>query len=234
MSVETAETIVYAVAGIGIVVWFAGLRFMMSAARLPRVMRDTATENFDATGPLPENVVADSAEVAGNAAELARKAASLLASRMLGQMGQLKILEADDEHVVFDGMDHALPHQGVGRGQLRFTSVSANQSTVTYAVVASGGKGLLIGGVVCVVLGALALSVGFWLITIYVVAHPNPGVRGQACQMVQTVHFLWPPFLFGSLYRRRYTVVRNTLDAFIHNLPYCDFGGATADGPWLK
>ena len=175
MSVETAETIVYAVAGIGIVVWFAGLRFMMSAARLPRVMRDTATENFDATGPLPENVVADSAEVAGNAAELARKAASLLASRMLGQMGQLKILEADDEHVVFDGMDHALPHQGVGRGQLRFTSVSANQSTVTYAVVASGGKGLLIGGVVCVVLGALALSVGFWLITIYVVAHPNRG-----------------------------------------------------------
>jgi len=38
--------------------------------------------------------------------------------------------------------------------------------------------------------------------------------------MFQAVHFLWPPFLFGALYRRRHTAVQSTLELAVHNLPY--------------
>jgi len=38
--------------------------------------------------------------------------------------------------------------------------------------------------------------------------------------MGQVIHFLWPPFLFGGLYRRVQTHVRNTFDSLVHNLPY--------------
>jgi len=69
-------------------------------------------------------------------------------------------------------------------------------------------------------LGLVALGVGFWLIRTCVVTHPNPGVRAQAVQMVQAVHFLWPPFLCGALYRRGRSTIRNGFEVLIHNLPY--------------
>ena len=46
----------------------------------------------------------------------------------------------------------------------------------------------------------VAFVVGFWAIHTYVV--PNPQIRGQTIQIVQLVHFLWPPFLFFGLRRR--------------------------------
>jgi len=38
--------------------------------------------------------------------------------------------------------------------------------------------------------------------------------------MLQVVHFLWPPFLFGGLYRRGRSAVREAFEVMIHNLPY--------------
>lgn len=38
--------------------------------------------------------------------------------------------------------------------------------------------------------------VGAWFMMTYVVSNPDPNVRGQAMQMLQIAHFLWPPFMF--------------------------------------
>jgi len=82
------------------------------------------------------------------------------------------------------------------------------------------GRGLLWWGASFQLLGLIALAVGFWLIRTYVVPDPDPAVRGQTVQMAQAVHFLWPPFLFGALYRRGYKALRTALDTLVHNLPY--------------
>ena len=42
----------------------------------------------------------------------------------------------------------------------------------------------------------------------------------QAVQMAQVVHFLWPPFLFGGLYRQRRRVAEEGFDRLLHNLPF--------------
>ena len=38
--------------------------------------------------------------------------------------------------------------------------------------------------------------------------------------MLQTIHFLWPPFLFAGLYRYQYAAVAGEVETFVHNIPY--------------
>jgi hypothetical protein len=48
----------------------------------------------------------------------------------------------------------------------------------------------------------------------------NPAIRGQTAQVVQLVHFLWPPFLLTFQARRaRSLATEYTLD-LMSNLPY--------------
>jgi hypothetical protein len=54
----------------------------------------------------------------------------------------------------------------------------------------------------------------------YVIPNPNPSVRGQAFQVVQVVHFLWPPFLFAALSRQPVRWISARVDALVTNLPY--------------
>jgi len=68
----------------------------------------------------------------------------------------------------------------------------------------------------------LASEAGFWLLNAYVADAPHPAIRVQAIQMVQVCHFLWPPFLFGVLYRKRHGAVRKAFDTFVRNLPFCE------------
>jgi hypothetical protein len=78
----------------------------------------------------------------------------------------------------------------------------------------------LVLGAVFQVLGLIALIGGFFAITTWVVPNPNPDVRAQSVQMVQAVHFLWPPFLFGGIYRMRRRTVQARFEILVNNLPY--------------
>jgi hypothetical protein len=80
--------------------------------------------------------------------------------------------------------------------------------------------GLLWGGGVFLALGLLTLVGLFWFLYRYVATNPDPGIRWQTVQMIQAVHFLWPPFLFAHLYRRVGRAVRAGVDGLVHNLPY--------------
>jgi hypothetical protein len=59
-----------------------------------------------------------------------------------------------------------------------------------------------------------------WAVFTYLVSAPEPAVRWQTLQMLQVVHFLWPPFLFGALYRRGMKEVTAQFEAVAYNLPY--------------
>ncbi len=39
--------------------------------------------------------------------------------------------------------------------------------------------------------------------------------------LLQVSHFLWPPFLFGALYRRGIRGVAVQFEALVTNLPFC-------------
>jgi hypothetical protein len=93
---------------------------------------------------------------------------------------------------------------------------------VDYAIAIPQGRVLLVLGAVFQLLGLIALVGGFFAIVTWVVPNPDPGVRAQSVQMMQVVHFLWPPFLLGGLYRMRRRTVQARFEILVNNLPYCD------------
>jgi hypothetical protein len=80
---------------------------------------------------------------------------------------------------------------------------------------------LVAGGIVQIV-GLVGLIAGCWAMSTYVATSPEPAVRWQSLQMLQVVHVLWPPFLFGGLYRRGVRGVRAEFEALVNNLPYLE------------
>jgi hypothetical protein len=41
-----------------------------------------------------------------------------------------------------------------------------------------------------------------------------------ALQMMQAIHFVWPPFLFAQLSRQPVKAIRSQFEALVNNLPY--------------
>ena len=100
--------------------------------------------------------------------------------------------------------------------------LNQGRTQIDYALDVPHGKALLLGGAIFQILGLAAISAGFWLLNAYVADAADPAVRVQAIQMVQVFHFLWPPFLFGVLKRKRHGALRKAFDTFVRNLPFCE------------
>jgi hypothetical protein len=227
MTQETAQLVLYAIAVVAAVAWIAGLLFLVRSARIGKAA-EPATGRFPDEAP-PDNLIVGHAEVEGLADRLSARAASVLAGES-ARFGYLKILERTDECLRFEATAGASPTTPAGqclrRGQLRFTPLGIDRTRIDYGVEISTGRGLLWGGAAFVALGLVALLVGCWAIQAWIVPNPHPGIRGQTFQMLQVVHFLWPPFLLGGIYRMQRRAVRDAFDALVHNLPYHEKGAA--------
>jgi hypothetical protein len=214
MDNETAHTVLGAIAAVGAVVWFVGLQFLYSAARKARA------EQPDGDGR--QGWLTGSAEVDGDARALASRAASILAKGSQYLLSPVKIVEKTDDLVRFERIGEGkLPAaQWFRVGELRFVPLGSGRTRVEWGVEPIYLRGLLIVGSIFLTLGLVALAAGYWLLDIYIASSPIPAVRWQVLQMLQAVHFLWPPFLFGALYRRGNWAVAAQFDALAHNLPY--------------
>jgi hypothetical protein len=224
MDTETARFALYAITAIGFVVWLAAAQFVAASVRSEREAARRAMSGFGLDEARSERLLVGRAEVEGQPAALAAKAASALAESWRGPLGPLKILARADDRLVFEGAGQDAAGrpawQFVGRGQMQFARLGPTRTAIDYVVEFSGGQRLLRWAKVFILLGLVALVVGCTLMFTLIVSNPNPTVRAQTFQMVQAVHFLWPPFLFAGLYRMVRRMVRVAFDAFVHNLPY--------------
>jgi hypothetical protein len=215
MTAAAAEMLLYAITAVAVAAWVAGLEFLVATVRKGK---KGAAELATLGDPPPANLIYGSAEVEGNAAALSQRAAAVLAAK------SVRISERTDEKIVFETPKEIIPGQTFNlpalSGQLLFTALTAQTTRVDYAVAKPHVRALLILGFVFVALGIAAIVTGFLLIYFLAVKSPSPAVRWQTVQMVQVVHFLWPPFLFGGIYRKSVSLVKVQFDTFIHNLPF--------------
>jgi hypothetical protein len=215
VSPEAAQIVVSAIAAIGTIVWLAGLQFL---ARSRRIVKKNQPEGMfigDGSAAVPPNWLAGSAEVDGRPAELATRAAAIFAKA--SPFGFARIEEKSDERVTFANQ---MTGQPLRRGTLRFSDAGRGRSEVVWIAELANVDWLLRVGTLVQVLGLLALVVGGWAMFTWVASSANPAIRWQSLQMLQVVHVLWPPFLFGVLYRRCYSQVAAQFEALTHNLPY--------------
>jgi hypothetical protein len=241
MTAEAAQGVVYLITAIAAGVWFAALQFLIRS--IPRRPRGTGDWPLGGTGvspvlvgatdamrgsleerrlaksayAVPEGLVVGHAEIPGTPADLSAKAAAILAKE------QLKIVQRTDDRVAFEGAGPAVMStvgQFVRRGELRLTAMGGDRTGVDYAIAVPGQRWLLTLGWVFQAIGIVALVAGFFLTTFLVVPSPIPEIRWQSVQMVQVLHFIWPPFLLGGMYRLRRRTVRARFEVLVHNLPY--------------
>ena len=215
MTSAAAEMVLYAITAVAVAVWVEGLRYLVVTVRRGRKGGEEFGKMDEAA---PASIIYGSAEVEGNAVELSQKAAMLLAAK------SVRICQRTDEVIDFETARESVPGQNFLmpslHGQMRFTPLSAVSTRVDYAIARPHIRVLLILGFVFQALGFIAIVAGF--LTVYFIVAPSPfeAVRWQTLQMLQVVHFLWPPFLFAGIYRRSASFVRFQFDTFVGNLPF--------------
>lgn len=218
MTSETAQLVLAIITAVAFAVWLAGVQFVWRSAQKPPSTDDEVLSAVE--GQFPGNWVHDSVEVPGDPASLAARATARLVQETSG-LGTLKIVERADNRIRFEPAAAPVLNQpGVRRGELRFQAVGGGRTRIDIFLELPSQR-LLIGLAAGFLAGGLiALIAGCWLIYATVATAPDPGIRWQTLQMLQVVHFLWPPFLFGSLFRRMQREARSRFDAMTHNLPY--------------
>ena len=212
MDPSTAATVLHSITACGAVVWVAAFAFTRRQARKP------ADEQLALGGEAPPDY-AGSLVVAGSPDELVPRAVGALAVGGRADLGQVKIRQSGTDRVAFDVL-------GVQSGRVvqtaepTFHPQGGGRTEVQWSGRAAGGSGLLLGAYIALAVGLLVLVTGSVLLRTFVVASPDPMVRVQVWQMVQCVHFLWPPFLFAGLHRVRGRQVSRWLEVLVHNLPH--------------
>lgn len=223
MDHEAARIVLWGITAVGAVAWLAGLQFLLASSRRRRAGPQEANGEGTLAGEGREGWLSGSAEVEGEASALATRAAAVLAKGDRSTFGPVKILEKADDCIRFERVGEGVANQPAGqwfrRGELRFRPLGGGRTRVEWAVEPADLRWLLWLGGLFQVAGLLALVLGCWAVSTYVASSPDPAVRWQTFQMAQAVHFLWPPFLFGALYRRG-TRAAAQFEALAHNLPY--------------
>jgi hypothetical protein len=224
MDIETARIVLAVIVAVEAVVWIAGLQFVIASARMN--VGEQPAEDGDAgiVSERREGWLTGEAEVSGEPGTLASRAAVILAKGTLFATGPVRILEKTDERIRFERGGDVIANQAAGgwflRGELRFTSLAPGRTRVEWAVEPARMRGLLWGASVFLAVGLVVLIVGGWAIYAFIASSPDPVVRWQTFQILQAGHFLWPPFLFGSLYRRGRKAVASQFGVLVSNLPY--------------
>jgi hypothetical protein len=224
MEETTAQIILYAFAAVEAIVWLAALVYLI---RSPSAGRSGVATNLDGlagSDRAPAGVVYGGADLNGAAEDLSKRAAAIIAKESLGTLGQIKIEEQTDDTIRFERLALAPSGQSawatLRRGEMHFTPAGAGRTRVEYLLEVSRGRGLLLAAFLVQIAGLIALVTAALLMETYVVNNPDPEVRYQVIQMVQVVHFLWPPFLLAYLYRRSRRQAAAWFDTMVHNLTY--------------
>ena len=216
MDEDAAKLVVIAITAVGALAWLAGLTVTLRASRERQESARLAAERFSVEGEPGPGTIVGEADVEGRPEELSNKLAAQLARESVGAFGPVKVVARDDREVAFEPA--GAPVNGFRGGRVRLTPMGP-RTKVEYALQTSR-NGLLVGGWIALAMGLVALIVAPWLAFTYALPSPNPNVRAQAFQVVQMVHFLWPPFLFAALARQPGRMFRARMDALVHNLPY--------------
>ena len=234
MSTETAWTTLAAITMVGAAFWVVTTLAFVALVRSPRGAEPVdlpLSRSRGAEGPTGANVQTGRLDVEGRPEDLSAKLARALG--LAGLSGSLtRVLEQTPDRVVFDVL--GVPNRmetvartgsgaGVGkviRGEVVFRASGSNRTRAEYAIETGAGRGLLLAGSTFLVLGLIALVVGFAVVKTFAVDSTHPAARAQSVQMLQCIHFLWPPWLFALLYRRSQNTLREALTVLLGNLPY--------------
>jgi hypothetical protein len=231
MTVETADLVLYIITGIACIIWMIAFRVLWGMDH-PRSQRQLAqreeADQYDVRQDSSSRRDADSqlvsialgkTQVAGNFEELSLRLARQVALRLPAA----KIVSQTANELVL-GPTAAGRWLGFERIDVRFLPLGENLTEVEHNVWQRPPRAprwaWFLSG-----LGLVVIVVAYLFIKAFVVSHPNAAIRWQTVQMVQVIHFLWPPMLARIPAKASKTAgkaVAGVLEGMITNLPYVE------------
>jgi hypothetical protein len=193
---------------LGVAAWFFGLR--------------QRNRTFGATSPGPSR---GEVEVEHAPDEVCKEIARRLASQSSGLSVRIDTCTAEEVRArlnLFPGSDATIA-QHPERGGTLSCAITPSGSGSRVEWIADGRPLNRLLGVVMdliLVLGALVLVAIGLVVALLVIDHPNPAVRWQVVQTIHILHFLWPPFLFGFIARRRRALVEARVGDLLSNMKF--------------
>lgn len=222
MSEETARIIVYAIAGLGTVIWLVAL-FMAKRAFASPVRLDAGP-----AVPQQERQEKNELETANTQHTWVEGTIDQLMPKLVRQVttsasADGMILERTTDTLVFEVNSPAGSNQlSRFRALVRFHQVQPNQCEMVYTLENQSPAYLPIVAGLFLVLGATAIIVTVGAMEAWVIPNPNMGVRGQVFQTFQIVHLIWPPFLFITIKNQFKKNSERCLQKIVNNLRFVD------------
>lgn len=223
MEIEEAETILNAITFGAGVLWALGTWYVVKSGQIGKVCVPPEPQPLRVHDTTVPRAVFGARDIEGSPAENQARAVTSLARGIGHQLGNLRIVEQASGYLCFESsrpgnamFSNGLPR--LGRGEVWFSMQTGGRTHVEYTVEVTAGARLLAWARILNVLGLVAIVVGYFAISKWII--PDHANRPQVFQMAQTIHFLWPPFLLGGLYRHQYSYVAGQIETFVNNLPY--------------
>ena len=192
MSTQTAQTVVLIISIAAAVVWLTAVCLWWFTRR-PKKTEPVSRR-------LPDKQVTEVRDSLSRAAALMVPPCELIGGDSDGAMFRL-MLPGKPEMLVEVGLDD----RGVTVATAELTS---QEAPLWYRLLMPIWLGLTF------VIGV----VGVWLMLTFVVPHQDPNVRGQAMQMLQITHFIWPPFMFLAIRKVLQWITLKQRDRFLTTL----------------
>jgi hypothetical protein len=172
-----------------------------------------------ASGVDDPTLVAASEEIPGAPGEVSLRLASALASGAAGM--PLRIIERTDSLVRFEpGVLGAAASIG---GEFTLKSSGSGNSTRVDCRIDLEPLARKLGRIglsIVIFVSIPAATVLPAMLFLYVATSADPAVRWQSLQSLQMIHGLWPPFLFGMIFRRVRTAAAGTVKTVLSNVKH--------------
>ncbi len=217
MPIEIAKAVCIGAAVVGVVIWLMGY---MSISKLKRPAHLEGFEGIDRRSGGPDEdrtMLTGSREVKRPPGDVSKAIVAWLASNPAG--GALQITESTESRVAYKAAQGGNIFFGTGVFDIEPTPGGCE---VRYRIdLAAFGRKLWIAGVSISLLLALpGATILPAMLYIFVASHEDPSVRWQALQSLQMIHGLWPPFLFGFIFRRIRKHIGQSVEMNLANLEH--------------
>lgn len=222
MATETARTLLLVILVLGFACWLAGALYLRAVRRDPLGLGPEALERTGERGGLAREF-----ELAVPLDELLERATRALADTTAvgsrgGMSGPARIVSRARDQLVFT--HRAL---GIEEGRIRLTRLGPERTRARLEVRLGAIRHLLTAGLWVSGASLLALVLGYLLLDARVAAAEDAALRMQSWQLVQSVHLLWPPFLFAALYRYRTRFALEHVETLLRNQEFVRRPAAT-------
>lgn len=206
MTEQTATILVLGVTAAGLLVW------IVSVLRALRVLADA---------PEGEMRVAGETETEGPRREISRRIAESLTAGPAMGMVPWRVDAAGEDRVGFRAPEGLiLPLLGGLEGEYLLARGESGVRVTLRTNRAAERKGARIALWICFLAGLPVLVGVAVLLMTLVVGHEHPAMRGQAFQILQIVHPLWPPFLIMWLGGRSQKLIEASLGQVLDRLRF--------------